>query len=128
MKQLIFQGTVFSGKGEGKRFVRLPWVKQQIEEKMRFTPYVGTLNICLTADDLKKRRLLEEAEGILISPQTGFCPGVLFSAVIGGEECAVVLPRIPDYPRDVLEVIAPIYLREQLRVSDGSAVSVAVTI
>ena len=55
-------GTVFSGEGNGKKFVDLPWVKQQIEEKLGFSPYLGTLNLRLTEKDAEKRSLLETAE------------------------------------------------------------------
>jgi riboflavin kinase len=124
--QLTFEGTVFSGRGEGKRFVALPWVMRQIQEKLGFTPYAGTLNIRLTEESTQKRRLLEESEGIAVVPKSGFCPGVLYKAQLDKEKCAVVLPKTADYPRDVLEVIAPRYLREELGLGDGSAVAVAV--
>jgi riboflavin kinase len=113
--------------GEGKRFVALPWVKAQIERKLGFTPYFGTLNLKLTKDSAQKRKLLDTAEGFLIEPETGYLPGVLFKASIGGLECAVVLPRMPDYPADVLEIIAPRYLRGKLGLVDGSSVAVVVT-
>jgi riboflavin kinase len=125
--RITLKGTIFSGIGEGKRFVALPWVKAQIEQKLGFTPYLGTLNLRLTKDSAEKRKRLDTVEGFLIEPQTGYLPGVLFRASIEGLECAVVLPRIPDYPEDVLEIIAPQYLRGKLGLVDGSMVAVVVT-
>ncbi len=127
MPPLLFEGTVFSGRGEGRRFVELPWVQRQIMEKLGFSPYAGTLNIRLTAESAAKRGLLDAAQGYLVTPEEGYCPGVLFRAKLGGEECAVVLPKIPDYPKDVIEIVAPHYLRGKLGLADDSLVAVEVT-
>jgi len=121
-------GTVFSGRGEGKKFVDLPWVKRQIEEKMGFSPYSGTLNIHLTEESAKKKIQLENAKGTKIEPHAGFCPGVLFRACIGDLECAAVFPKVSNYPCDVLEVIASVCLRERLDLADGSLVTVSVNV
>jgi CTP-dependent riboflavin kinase len=43
-------------------------------------------------------------------------------------ECGVVIPIMPNYPDDVLEVIAPVYLRDSLKLVDGSVVAVAVKV
>ena len=47
MKKMKLNGAIFSGGGNGKKFLELPWVKQQIREKLGFTPYPGTLNVKL---------------------------------------------------------------------------------
>ena len=114
MPRIVFEGTVFSGEGKGKKFVDLPWVKRQIEEKLGFSPYSGTLNLRLTGKKAKKKNLLETPDGLVVEPQTGYYPGLLFRATIDALECAVVIPIMPNYPNDILEVIAPVYLREQL--------------
>ncbi len=128
MLQIVFEGTVFSGTGNGKKFVDLPWVKQQIIDKLGFSPYSGTLNICLTKESVEKRILLENAKGIEVEPQPGYCPGELFRACIGALECVVVVPKVPNYPSDVLEVIAPVCLRGRLKLVDGSLVAVSVSV
>jgi riboflavin kinase, archaea type len=127
MPQLIFEGKVFSGRGEGKRFVGLPWVKRQIMQKTGFTPYDGTLNLCLTGDSVEKRRQLDQANGSVVEPEAGFCPGILFRGYIEGLECAVILPKVPNYPVDILEVVASQNLRCRLGLADGNTVAVAVT-
>ena len=116
MPPIVFVGTVFSGKGEGKKFIGLPWVKSQIKEKLDFSPYTGTLNIRLNSESAGKKILLGNEGAIWIEPQTGYCPGVMFKAQIGDLDVAVVVPKIPNYPSDVLEVIAPVCLREQTEV------------
>ncbi len=129
MPTVKFEGTVFSGKGEGKKFLALPWVKQQIQQKLGFSPYLGTLNLHLNIENQEKRSSLEAtACGVEVTPQRGYFLGVLFRAHIGSVECAVIVPKVPSYPRDVLEVIAPWCLREKLRVSDGNVVAVEVNV
>jgi CTP-dependent riboflavin kinase len=53
-------GTVFSSRGAGKNFLELPWVKQQITENLGFAPYPGTLNVKLSEESAKRRKLLEK--------------------------------------------------------------------
>jgi riboflavin kinase len=128
LQRLVLKGIVFSGTGEGKRFIDLPWVKKQIDEKLGFTPYSGTLNLHLTSESADRRMSLEKAEGQRVEPQPGYCTGVMFKACIDSLDGAVMLPKIPGYPKNVLEVIAPVYLRERLNLADGSLVTVSVTL
>ena len=128
MRQIIFRGTVFSGKGEGRKFIALPWVKRQIEEKLGFTPYLGTLNLRLNEENAKQKGLLDKAGDFEISPEKGFCRGILIKAVLEGVECVIVMPQIADYPRNVLEVIAARNLRERFKLVDGSEVNVKVMV
>lgn len=127
MKTLCIKGMVFSGKGEGAKFIKLPWVRKQITEKLGFTPHPGTLNIKLTRESLKLRTLLGKTGAIEISPAAGFHRGRCFKAyLINNLKCAVVIPETPNYPRDIIELIAPINLREKLQLRDGDYVQVKI--
>lgn len=127
LKKLRIKGMVFCGKGEGARFVGLPWVKKQILKKLGFTPHFGTLNIRIAGESLKFRALLKEAEAIEISPAASFRRGRCFKAcLMNNLKCAVVVPEIPNYPKDVIEVIAPTNLREQLQLKDGDYVELEI--
>jgi CTP-dependent riboflavin kinase len=125
---LIFYGTVFSGRGEGKKFVSLPWVSRQIREKAGFKPYLGTLNLKLTYEAAKLKRQLQKAHSLPIEPAEGYCPGFVVKARIGSLAVAIVIPEVPHYPVDVLEVVAPVCLREKEKLVDGSPVAVEVTV
>ena len=128
MPKIVFKGTVFSGNGEGRKFIELPWVKQQIQEKLGFTAYAGTLNIRLAKDSVKQKKQLEKAKRLEVIPEKGYYTGLLIKAKIDNLEGAIVIPRVPNYPSDVLEVIAPVYLRERLKIADGSEVAVTVNV
>ncbi|RLI12086.1 hypothetical protein DRO25_00795 [Candidatus Bathyarchaeota archaeon] len=126
MKTLLLEGEVFSGKGEGTEFIKLPWVRKQIKEKLGFTPYLGTLNIRLTERSVILKNLLKNAQGIEITPAEGFHRGVCFKAYLMGLECAVVIPEVQDYPENTLEVVAPTKLREHFKLKDGSIIEIKV--
>ncbi len=128
LSPLIFEGIVYSGKGTGKNFVALPWVQAQIERKLGFTPYPGTLNLQLTEETREKRKFLDPKKGLLVKPEIGYYAGVLFRASIECLECAIVAPLMPDYPSDVLEIISSLYLRRKLGLIDGNRVTVCVTV
>lgn len=125
---LVFCGIVFSGRGEGKKFVSLPWVTRQIEEKVGFTPFLGTLNLRLTGEAAKLKSQLQNAHLSSIDPAEGYCPGFVAKAKIGSLAVAIVVPEVPNYPLDVLEVVAPVCLREKEKLVDGSTVAVEVTV
>jgi riboflavin kinase len=128
LKRMKLNGAVISGGGDGKKFLELPWVKQQIREKLGFTPYPGTLNVKLNEKSVKQRKLLEEATSMKICPVKGFCKGLLFKAFLGVVECAIVLPEVAGYPKDLLEIIASVNLRKALLLEDGCEVTITVNI
>ncbi len=126
--KIRIRGEVFSGSGDGAKYTRLPWVKRQMEDKLGFTPYPGTLNLKLSGEHVKLRKLLHEAEGVEILPtEKGYCRGkCLMAYLMDSIACAVVLPAVPGYPEDVLEVLAPVNLRERLDLKDGDSVEITV--
>jgi riboflavin kinase len=126
LPKLAFQGKVVSGTGKGKCFIDLPWVRRQIEDGIGFSPYSGTLNLHLTGKNIENKSVLENAKGIMVVPQVGYYPGMLFKAEIGSLKCAVVVPLVPSYPKNLLEVIATIHLRGSLSLTDGDDVTVTV--
>ncbi|MEJ5327690.1 MAG: DUF120 domain-containing protein [Candidatus Bathyarchaeia archaeon] len=128
MKRIELSGRVFCRRGEGRKFLELSWVKSQMKQKAGFTPYAGTLNLRLSHEGVKRRELLEEKCAMKILPAEGYCSGKLFKAFIGSVECAVVIPEVPGYPSDILEIIAPVNLREALKLKDGDEITVTVLI
>lgn len=127
MNVVSLKGKVFSGTGEGQKYVRLAWVKKQIEQKVGFTPYVGTLNIRLTDKSILKKRLSIKESPLQIVPAAGYCRGKLYRALLsGGVEAAVVIPEVPDYPENVLEVVSSENLRKKLKLNDGDTVELGI--
>ena len=58
--------------------------------------------------------------------EPAFCVGYCFPARIGGLLAAVVIPHVPDYPADKLELVAAVRVRDALGVAPGDRVLVEV--
>jgi riboflavin kinase len=122
----MLSGTVVSGRGEGRKYVELEWVKQQVKEKLGFDPYPGTLNLRLDEENVKRRVLLEKEAKLRLCHSEGYCTGLLFKASLNGGTCGVVIPQVENYPENVLEVVASVNLKQKLRLRDGDLVTVTV--
>ncbi len=131
---VTISGKVFSGKGEGRFFMGIEGYRRQFESKLGFTPFQGTLNLLLEDERyVNWSILLEELPGILIHGFTvdgnTFGSVRCFKAVIEDEIGGAVLKvERTDYPPTVMEVIAPVCLREALNLKDGSTVRVEVQV
>lgn len=126
LNTIVLNGKVISGEGNGKKYLCLPWVKKQVEEKLGFTPYLGTLNLQLSTGSVARRKLLEKTSVLQIFPPKGYCTGIVFKACINGTECAIVIPQVKNYPQSLLEIIASENLREKFHLTDGKNVAVTV--
>jgi CTP-dependent riboflavin kinase len=127
LKVVRLEGEVFSGTGEGSKYIRLAWVKKQIEEKLGFTPRVGTLNVRLKDESILQKRVLTKRPALEIVPAAGYCRGKLFRAILADDaEAAVVVPDVPDYPENVLEIVSSENLRKKLQLNDGDKIEIRV--
>jgi riboflavin kinase len=119
-------GEAISGKGDGRKYIQLPWVVQQIKEKIGFIPYPGTLNLKLNESSVKEKSRLEDKSSERICPAKGYCWGLLFKAKTNDVECGLVIPQIEHYPKDLIEIISPINLRDKLKIQNGNILRVIV--
>ncbi|MCW4051872.1 MAG: CTP-dependent riboflavin kinase [Candidatus Bathyarchaeota archaeon] len=128
LKNAALQGTVFGGKGVGREFIGFAWVRRQIIEKVGFSPYHGTLNILLSRAEAKHLKLiLKKVKRIEITPERGFYRGWCVKVRLMNEiEAAIIIPEKTDYPSNVLEIIAPISLRQAFSLKDGDVFKVIV--
>ncbi len=126
------RGKVFSGVGEGRYYVSLEGYRRQFRDKLGFDPYPGTLNLKIPKEEMYFRRRLDEEEGILIegfsTKDRTFGEVKAFRCRVDGVEGAVVIPKRTHYPSEILEIIAPVKLRDKLGLKDGDVVEVEVLI
>jgi len=118
-------GTLISGLGEGAYYVRK--YRSRITDKIGFTPYLGTLN--LTVDPAERATFLSSLEKLTIpefkSKERTYGAVHCFPVLIGGRfRGAVLVPLRTTHNLDVLELIAPEFLRENLKLKDGDTVEV----
>lgn len=129
-QSVTLRGRLFTGLGEGAYYVRLDGYRKQFRKRLGFDPFPGTLNLeLLSAVDITEFQLLKATIGIeiqgFVSGDRSFGPVACYYATINGQEEAAILiiERTHHHP-NVVEVIAPINLREQLNISDGDIVTV----
>lgn len=124
----ILSGKIITGLGEGQYYIALDGYRTQFIEKLGFDPYPGTLNVRLDASSIDIRKKI--AQSIRISGFTDqnrtFGKGSCFRVRISDIEGAVITPERTHYPEDIIEIIAPVNLREHLELKDGTNINVEV--
>ena len=127
LKTLTLKGTIAKGTCQGTRYTTLPWVKRQIHQKLGFTPHPGTLNIKLSSEERTKLERLKKAKSVVIEPETGFYSGTCYKALLMDKaECTIVIPQVPNYPKNLVEIIASTNLRQKLNLKDGDTVKIEI--
>jgi riboflavin kinase len=129
-----FEGNVVSGMGEGAYYMSLEGYRKHFKEKLGYEPYLGTLNVRLTDQIYKNARLeLGKHPSIFIN---GFSDGTrtygwvkCYRATINdgaiGNAAVLVLERT-HYDDSMLEVIAPISIKQAAGVKNGDRIKVQV--
>jgi riboflavin kinase len=127
---VTLEGTVFTGIGEGAYYITKDAYRKQFIEKLGYDPYPGTLNVKLTSDyDMKARAELEaypaiEVQGFKNENRT-YGPVKCYPVLINNKaKGAVVFALRTHYDASVIEVIAPNFLRQQLKLKDGHKVKI----
>lgn len=118
---------VFSDLGQAASFMSLAWVQKALREGLGFSPYPATLNLRLEAEEAIAvwREVRSRAGGIVIDPpDPSCCRARCFRVDIEGrQEGAVLLPEVEGYPANKIEVVAPVRLKEALKVKDGDEIT-----
>jgi riboflavin kinase len=125
-KRIKVTGAVVSGVGESASFLGIPWVNHQITQMVRFCPYNGSLNVDV-ADAGIQKRLKRHGTDKIVPEEKGFCEALIFRGMIAGRyPCGVILPLVPDYPASILEIVAPVHLKDALSMKDGDGIEVEI--
>ncbi len=126
-KPVKISGKIIKGIGESGSFLSIDWVTEGMNRCFSFRPFPGTLNIEVSKNIQK---ILRAAEGErLIAGQEGFCDALLFKGVIAASiPCGVVLPLVENYPADLIEIVAPMHLKEALGLTDGDGITIEIEI
>jgi riboflavin kinase, archaea type len=129
-----FEGTVISGMGEGAYYMSLEGYRRQFREKLGYEPYPGTLNIRLTDQIYMNGRLeLGKHPSIFIN---GFSDGTrtygwvkCYRATINDgavDNAAVLVLERTHYDDSMLEVIAPISVKQSAGIKNDDRIKVQV--
>lgn len=129
-----FEGNVSSGMGEGAYYMSLEGYRRQFREKLGYEPYPGTLNVRLTDQIYMNGRLeLGKHSSIFIN---GFSDGTrtygwvkCYRATINDiaiDNAAVLVLERTHYDDSMLEVIAPISIKQAAGIKNGDRIKVQV--
>ena len=118
-------GKLFSGMGAGEEYLSKQPYQEKFKEILGFKPYPGTLN--LRIDQEKILEIHEQDSERLESfehEETEYSGMNIYRCEINGVEAAYLDLDITDYEENVLEIIAPIGLRDLMGLEDGENVEV----
>ena len=116
------RGRIVTGLGESGKFLAVDWVNRAVCEAFQFTPFNGTLNIDV-GDPSIQRTLIERDSGRIIAADPGFCDAVTAKGRINNRyQCGIIIPLVPNYPQNILEIVAPVHIKNRLNLKDGDEV------
>jgi CTP-dependent riboflavin kinase len=129
-RELKVKGKVVSGLGEGVYFIQLDWVKSQFKNKFGFDPYPGTFNVKLSDEELERYGTLNKYRGVkIIPPSAQYVSAKCFPVSIAKSVKGVLaIPMLEDYPPDLMEIVAPVPVREILGLQEEDVVEVVITL
>ena len=130
-----FEGRIVSGMGEGAYYMSLKGYRNQFIEKLGYEPYPGTLNIKLVDQIfMQARRQIGKYPSIFIE---GFSDNTrtygwvkCYPASINDtiNNAAVLVLERTHYDENMLEVIAPVSIKDTTGMKNGDKVTVKVHI
>jgi len=131
-----FEGTVVSGMGEGAYYMSLDGYRKQFKERLGYEPYPGTLNVKLVDQIfMNARREIDRYNSIFIdgfsdSTRTYGWAKCYIANVNNGaiNNAAVLILERSHYDESMLEVIAPVSLKESAGIQNGDKINIKVHI
>ena len=114
-------GVVRDGLGQGRNFTQLDWVRDQFRVKFGFDPHPGTLNVYVS--DTATLAQWRTHSGIELVPAPGFCSARCYRIQLNETIAGVwVIPDVPNYPVDLVEIMSPVLLRDALELKTGDII------
>ncbi len=129
-------GTVTDGMGEGKHYISLAGYQQQFRKQLGYEPFPGTLNVELDGETAARRDRIDSLDGISIAewedgertyggatcyPTEVHVDGASF------EPAHILVPDRTHHDDRVIEVIAPVKLRDALPLESDDEVALDVS-
>jgi riboflavin kinase len=127
---ITIEGSIIRGLGEGAYYVNCATYRNQFIEKLGFDPYPGTLNLKINSEyELMIRSELEAFPGIKIkgfkNKNRSYGSVKCFHALINDKEKGAVISALRShYDQSIIEIIAPVNLRQLFKLKDGNKIKV----
>jgi CTP-dependent riboflavin kinase len=94
-----------------------------------FKPYPGTLNLKIEEESLPIVEALKKEKGIeLVPPDPKFCVAKVLVLSVGSFSGAIIVPAedVSVHGKRIVEVIAPLRLKDALNVDEGDPVKLVI--
>ncbi len=139
---MLISGEVSSGLGRAHIFMAQPHYKDQFESLLDMNAWPGTLNVKVSGESLDNYKRLRVCAGLEEGVDSGinsyringferdgksFGGATAFHAEmrvgVQNQRCAILIPDLTRH-EDVVEIIANVFLREKLELTDGKVVNI----
>ena len=122
----MITGKLIQGAKKAAFFTGLDWVKNQCREKLGFVPFPGTLNLEITTPGIRLLKdYTDEKWEELVPPDQTFCSSKILPVSLGHIKGALIQPgsEVNIHGKHVIEILAPVKLRDALGINDGEMVT-----
>ena len=121
----MIDGTIVRGLGEGTYFMSMQHYQKEINKKLGFKAYPGTLNLKV---DEKEFDLLKKVNRIRINGfkerDKTFGGADCYRAKIKNMDGAIIMPHLTKHKKGIIEFIAPSHIKTELKLKDGDRIKV----
>ena len=123
-KKVVLNGTIVRGLGEGAYFMSMQHYQKEIKKKLGFSAYPGTLNLKVGKDQINSLKKIKpiEIDGFKKNKKK-FGGADCYNAKIKSINGSIIVPHLTKH-NDVIEFIAPVHLKSELKLKDGDKIKV----
>ena len=124
--EVIIEGSISTGIGEGAYYIDV--YSSRLRNALGFKPHLGTLNVKVTDDDSRKAVSRMKNSPPLVLPgfrhkDRTFGDVICYRVKINDEiEGAVVIAQRTHHNEDILEIVAPVDIRDALNLDDDDKI------
>ena len=123
MQYNIIRGKVEHGLGKGQYYISREGYQNQFLQKLGFVPFPGTLNIKLDEPFIPQAQKTIYIDAFSDQGRNfGKCK--CYKIKVYGIEAAIIRPDLSNYSANLVEVIAPVHLREALGLDDRDTIEI----
>jgi len=125
MEELVLEGVVVAGLGKGAIFMSIDYYKKEFKDKLGFDPFPGTLNLTVNKEQTNLLKNIEPIRIESFKKDNKTFGGVnCYKVKINNIDGAIIVPDLTEYEDDMIEIIAPINLKSELKIKDGDKVNI----
>ena len=124
MGEMVLDGIVTSGLGEGSFFMSMEHYKNEIKKKLGFDAYPGTLNLKINKKQKESLKRINpiRIEGYEKDNET-FGGANCYKARVNNINGAIIIPDLTKH-KDIVEFIAPVNIKSELEIKDEDKIKI----